>query len=61
MCMAFLLDCGHFTYIETQLGYDVWRPKNNRKGRFYYCENCSDWRHAKPKPPPPVYPEEPLF
>lgn len=61
LCRAFLLNCGHYTYVETQLAYAVWRPRNNKRGRFYFCETCSDWVHLPPKPKPLPNQDTPLF
>lgn len=58
---AFRLNCGHFTYIDIQLAYAVWRPRSNKLGRFYYCETCSDWVHLPPKPKAPPRQDTPLF
>lgn len=50
------LKCGHFTDYETMLLYSVFGRETE-----FFCENCSEWRKLKPEPPPPVYPEEPMF
>lgn len=55
------LNCGHFTDLETDSVYSLWRPKGRGIKRRSYCENCSKWQLIKW--PPAVSEEiaEPLF
>jgi len=51
------ITCGHVTDLETQHRYAVWRPKRG----LVFCEIDDQWLPAKPPPPRPEYPQQPLF
>lgn len=52
------VECGHYTDLETQQRYAVFRPKGPKT---VYCEKCDDWlRPMPPKQRPPML-EQPLF
>src|SRR6516162_3460532 len=51
------ITCGHFTYLEDQQLYAVWRPKRG----LVFCEKCNKWLAVMPPPVAPDLPNEPMF
>lgn len=49
----FQLACGHYTDRAEQETWSAWKPGRGK----YFCEACSRWLRAKPRP----LPQEPLF
>jgi len=41
----FKLECGHYTFIQEQIAFMVWRPENGK----YLCTDCKEWKKKMPK------------
>jgi hypothetical protein len=51
------LACGHYSTLEADEGYSVWRP---RKG-VTLCETCHKWVDISRPKPPDITLDTPLF